>query len=41
MKCPVCGIEMRKKNAEEWECRNPRCVRFPRPEAAEKKEEEK
>jgi len=38
MKCPVCGIEMMKKNATEWVCRNKRCVRYPAPE---KKEEEK
>lgn len=28
MKCPKCGIEMTKKNAVEWECRNPKCVRY-------------
>ena len=28
MKCPKCGIEMTKKNAAEWECRNPKCVRY-------------
>ena len=26
VKCPVCGIEMKKKSATEWVCRNPRCV---------------
>ena len=38
MVCPVCGIEMTKKSATEWVCRNPRCVRYPKPE---KKEESK
>lgn len=26
MKCPKCGIEMTRKTAGEWECRNPRCT---------------
>jgi len=34
MKCPICQIEMRKKNAAEWVCRNPKCT-------AHKKEEKK
>lgn len=38
MTCPVCGIEMTKKNATEWVCRNPRCVRYPAPEKKEEKE---
>ena len=25
MKCPKCGIEMQKKTAAVWECRNPKC----------------
>ena len=29
MKCPVCGIEMKKKTATEWVCRNPKCVKGP------------
>lgn len=28
MKCPTCGIEMTKKDANTWECRNPKCVRY-------------
>ena len=28
MKCPVCGIEMKKESATEWACRNPRCVKY-------------
>ena len=27
MKCPVCGIEMKKETATEWVCRNGKCVR--------------
>lgn len=25
MKCPVCGIEMRRESKGKWVCRNPRC----------------
>ena len=25
MKCPVCGIEMTRKAAGVWVCRNPKC----------------
>ena len=32
MKCPKCGIEMTKKDANTWECRNPKCVSYPRGE---------
>ena len=28
MKCPVCGIEMRRKTVDTWECRNPKCIQF-------------
>ena len=28
MKCPVCGIEMKREKAEEWVCRNPKCVKY-------------
>lgn len=38
MVCPVCKIEMTKKNATEWVCRNPKCVRYPAPEKKEEKE---
>lgn len=37
MVCPVCGIEMTKRTATEWVCRNPRCVRYPAPKKEEKK----
>ena len=25
MKCPECGIEMKRESADKWVCRNPRC----------------
>lgn len=25
MKCPVCGIEMKRETADKWICRNPKC----------------
>ena len=25
MKCPVCGIEMKRESADKWVCRNPKC----------------
>lgn len=28
MKCPVCGIEMQKKTADQWICRNPKCIKY-------------
>lgn len=28
MVCPVCKIEMTRKSATEWVCRNPRCVKY-------------
>ena len=36
MVCPVCKIEMTKRTATEWVCRNPRCVRCPKPKKEEK-----
>lgn len=28
MICPVCKIEMRRKTADTWECRNPKCIMY-------------
>lgn len=25
MKCPKCGIEMKREAADKWVCRNPKC----------------
>ena len=25
MKCPKCGIEMKRETADRWVCRNPKC----------------
>ena len=25
MKCPKCGIEMKRESADKWICRNPKC----------------
>ncbi len=25
MKCPKCGIEMKREKADKWVCRNPKC----------------
>jgi len=38
MVCPKCGIEMTRKNATEWVCRNPQCAMYPPPEKKEEKE---
>lgn len=32
MKCPVCGIEMTRKDENTWVCRNPRCTQHPKKE---------
>lgn len=28
MKCPHCGIEMLRKTAVQWVCRNPKCPKY-------------
>nr|DAN22131.1 MAG TPA_asm: Ogr/Delta-like zinc finger protein [Bacteriophage sp.] len=28
MKCPCCGIEMLRKTAAQWVCRNPKCIKY-------------
>ena len=30
MKCPCCGIEMLRKTAAQWVCRNPKCIKYDR-----------
>ena len=35
MKCPVCGIEMKRERDGKWICRNPRCWKGKKTNGAE------
>ena len=36
MKCPCCGIEMLRKTAAQWVCRNPKCIKYNKEKKKEK-----